>query len=345
MKWVNFAHVRQSLDVRAVLSHYEFDAQQTGADQVKILCPFHEDETPSCGFNLTKKIFHCFSCQTKGNILGFVARMEGFDPTDTKQMRAGALAACRIFGIDPAPPGEALQATEGQKRPDTASKASVGRSASAGDKSPLSKAPVASGGRVNVPLSFQLSLDQTHPYLAGRNVPASVIAEFGIGYCSLGSMKGRICFPIHNETGELIGYSGRWVDGQPPPGVPRYLLPKGFEKSRVLFNLNRVLSNCPDTVVIVEGFWSVLRLHAAGLPVVSTFGDSISDAQVDLLVQAGLQKTILIYDGDQPGRLATQTALPVLASHLFVKSFDLPDGIKPDTMDERFVTALRHGLR
>ena len=50
-------------------------------------------------------------------------------------------------------------------------------------------------------------------------------------------MAGRVCIPIHNTAGELVAYAGRWP-GEPPEGVERYLLPKKFEKSRVLFNLN-----------------------------------------------------------------------------------------------------------
>lgn len=145
------------------------------------------------------------------------------------------------------------------------------------------------------------------------------------------------------EQSELIAYSGRWVHEDKPKNIPRYLLPKGFEKSQVLYNLNRVVAaenQTTGTVVIVEGFWSVLRLHGAGVPVVSTFGDSVSDAQVDLLVQAGIDRCILIFDGDEAGRLGTIQTLPVLASRLYVKTIDLSDGIKPDTMDDEILNSL-----
>lgn len=92
--------------------------------------------------------------------------------------------------------------------------------------------------------------------------------------------------------------------------------------------------------VVVEGFWSVLRLHAEDIPCVSTFGDSVSDAQAELLVQHGFKNVILIYDGDEGGRIGTQTSLPILAKHLFVKTIALEDGIKPDTMSEDIVTTL-----
>ena len=100
MTWVNFKTVRDGLEFEAVLSHYGFDSRANGKDQVKVHCPFHDDSNPSCGINLARKVFHCFSCQAKGNVLDFVARMEGFDPSDTRELRKAAIFACEAFGVD-----------------------------------------------------------------------------------------------------------------------------------------------------------------------------------------------------------------------------------------------------
>ena len=137
-----------------------------------------------------------------------------------------------------------------------------------------------------------------------------------------------------------MAYSGRWADEDLPEDVPRYLLPKGFEKSKVLYNLHRVLEKGSDTVVIVEGFWSVLRLYSEGIPCVSTFGDSLSKAQAKQLVKHGFKSAILIYDRDEAGRTGTIASLPVLAERLFVRTIALNDGVKPDTMSNKIVKAL-----
>ena len=92
--------------------------------------------------------------------------------------------------------------------------------------------------------------------------------------------------------------------------------------------------------MIVEGFWSVLRLHSERIPCVSTFGDSVSEAQAELLVEHGVKNVILIFDGDEGGRIGTASSLPVLAKHLFVKTVALDDGIKPDTMSEDIIATL-----
>jgi len=192
----------------------------------------------------------------------------------------------------------------------------------------------------NQPLTFTLKLDHKHPYIEARGFKKKLIKKFGIGFSDKGMMKGRIAFQIHNERGELIAHSGRWADDELPEDVPRYLLPKGFEKSKVLYNLHRVLEEGSDTVVIVEGFWSVLRLHSEDIPCVSTFGDSVSEAQASLLVELGFKNVILIYDGDEGGRIGTQSSLPILAERLFVKTVALEDGIKPDTMSDDILATL-----
>ncbi|MEO1703696.1 MAG: CHC2 zinc finger domain-containing protein [Pseudomonadota bacterium] len=399
MTWIDFQAVRDGLRFDDVLEHFGFDIRPNGKDQVKVHCPFHEDANPSCGINLTKKVFHCFSCQAKGNVLDFYASMEGFDASDTRQLRKAAIRACETFDIDggtkpeagskrpKAKQAKAVSTTErlrskseaGLKKPraDVAPKA--GQQSPAPNKKPKALTAtrptvVASNDNadnaadnghskradnettpVNAPLTFELQLDANPSYLRervidGKPISKQLIEEFGLGVARRGSMKDRLCFPIHNEAGELIAYSGRWIWDDLPNGTPRYKLPKGFEKRLVLFNLNRVLEKreqCADagdeptdSIVIVEGFWSVIRLHSLGIPVVSTFGDSVSEEQADLLVQAGFSKALLIFDGDTGGRAGTQQALPVLATRLFAKALMLDDGDKPDTMSQSLINQL-----
>ena len=369
MTWVNFQKVREQLEFSELLSHFGFEIKTNGKHQVKIHCPFHDDTNPSCGVNLTKKVFHCFSCQAKGNILDFYARMEGLDPENPRDLRKAALLAVETFDIDggsqESKAGDQPKAKSKTGKPNKAKKqASKGIKKSEGSEvgnsevKPDSEACTDSQEHNkprNAPLSFELQLDATHPFLKDRSIPKKLAKSFGLGFAKRGSMAGRICFPIHNEAGELIAYSGRWIEEKTPKGVPRYLLPKGFEKSQVLFNLHRVIEHrerlekenvaTASSVVIVEGFWSVLRLHDAGVPVVSTFGDSISKAQVDLLVQAGFDKAVLIFDGDEGGRMGAEQALPVLAEQLFVKVVALEDGVKPDTMSDVLLNSLPRYVR
>ena len=83
-----------------------------------------------------------------------------------------------------------------------------------------------------------------------------------------------------------------------------------------------------------------MRLHNEGIPCVSTFGDSVSIDQAELLVQNGFKNCVLIFDGDEGGRNGTEQSLPLLAEKMFTKVIHLDDGIKPDVMDKQLVSEL-----
>ncbi len=89
---VNFDDLKARADFRTVLRHYGITPVGSG-EQIKILCPFHDDERPSCSVNFDKKLFHCFSCNLSGNVLDFVHRMEAIHATD------GATVSLRQAGL------------------------------------------------------------------------------------------------------------------------------------------------------------------------------------------------------------------------------------------------------
>ncbi len=199
--------------------------------------------------------------------------------------------------------------------------------------------------------AFPLKLEAKHPWLDAQlkriGVNRSVAAEFGIGFETRSNalMANRICFPIHNAEGDLVAYSGRWAsdDGDSEGRFfaengreqPRYRLPKGFQKQLELYNWHRVLEQFEDTtsIVLVEGFWSVLRLQAHAIPSVALMGISISDAQIRLLLEGGIRSVIVIMDGDEEGQAAQSALVPKLSSYFFTRSIRLSNGIKPDEVD------------
>lgn len=154
-------------------------------------------------------------------------------------------------------------------------------------------------------------------------------------------MKGRVCIPIHNEAGELVAYAGRWPgDSGWPAGEDKYKLPPGFRKSHVLFNLHRAVSGSGrEDVVLVEGFFSVFRLHALGVSVVALMGCSISDEQVVLLARNALSVTVLM-DGDPAGNAARKEIVARLAEHRGIFAPPLPEGASPDTLDDATILRL-----
>lgn len=336
---LDFTAIRNSISFTEVLDYYDLTPERLGAKQVKINCPFHEDRTPSCSINIEKGIFNCFGCTAEGNILDFIAELEGFTENATYN---AALKIIKITGADIAMFKKDGQRTEKPKKrrsgPQAAEKA---RKPSKVGKAPYTGSEGLSDDTGDTPIpdsnpviDVSLDLENDHPFLANRGISPGLAAGFGIGFCQKGIMRGRIAIAIHNAQGELVAYTGRFAQEDVPDGTLRYKLPSQFHKSLELYNLHRAAAFGKRYVVVVEGIWSVLRLHSAGIPAVALLGTSASPEQGELLRAADLRYATVILDGDEAGRAATPAVLQTLSQHVYVRSIELPDGVKPDTMDD-----------
>jgi len=354
-QWIDFKTLKQKLNFEDVLATYGTEVKTRKGDQLTVLCPFHEDSKPSCGINIKKNQFNCFSCNTSGNILDFIVLSEGLDPDNNADIRKAALDAVKTYGIQGASrKKQNKKPKSGHNKPDKAEKSPVRAKTVKNDEIPEEPLETLSQGvsedensegpeiTENKVLDFELQVKTNHPFLKSRKVPKAVLQEFGIGYCGRGIMRGRIVFPIHNAQGELVANSGRWAEEPVPEDQIKYKLPKNFLKSLELFNIHRVAVHKPKTVVLVEGYWSVLRLHQQGVPVVGLMGTSISDQQVQLLMQSGIRAAIVIMDGDDAGRKGAEDVVFSLSKEFYVRRIDLPEGVKPDTMSIDTVNALPH---
>ena len=271
--------------------------------------------------------------------------MEGKNPDDKDDLYDGALVAITICDLHPwefckrstspitqkpsvAPPKE-------QKRPESHLSPPPPPSVDSDAPGAVSKK------QINPVLELTLTLDPAHPFLADRGITPEVAREFGLGYCAQGIMKDRIAIPIHNERAELVAYAGRYANDEIPSGVDRYRLPKKFHKSLVLYNLHRAKELGKRYLVLVEGFWSAMRLHRAGIPTAALLGSSCSPQQVELIRIAGFKFVILLLDGDEAGRKGTTDAIEKLSRSVYVRQVELPDGMKPDSMPESWFERIR----
>lgn len=308
--WVDFKKVKELATVERVAQRYQLSLKPEKGNELVGRCPFHEEKKASFRMNRDKRAFNCFGCGAKGNMLDFIAR------TENVSIKDAALLALEWFGEGDVETKQPVRAAE--KKPVPAEEAAT-------------REP-------NAPLKFQLKLQADHPYLTERHVSAETASFFGLGYSSRGLMKGRIAIPIHNEKGELVAYAGRWVEGDLPEGEEKYKLPPGFKKNEVLFNLHRV--GAAERLVLVEGYFSVFRLHALGVPAVALMGRTLSELQEKLLGQSQARSITVLMDGDEPGRKAAQEIVARLAKKFSVKLAELPDGAQPDTVPEDLLREL-----
>ncbi len=310
--WVSFRELREQVSMEDILRHYGLmEKFRRSKDEVIGLCPFHEETTGSFHASLTKNVLHSCGCQSKGNIMNFVALMEGVE------VRPAAFLIQEWFQVS---------FGDASRRVVDASEIQAGVSGTRDE-----------AGVENPPLTFSLrKLDPRHPYLPERGLEKETIEYFGLGYCSRGLMRGRVVIPIHNERGELVAYSGRYP-GEAPEGRPKYLLPSGFRKSHVVFNLNQAGASAKQNgLVVVEGFFDVFRVWQAGFhQVVAIMGSALSDRQRDLLADSvGPNGTItLLLDRDNAGRSCLDQCIAELSPRVFVKSLGLPnEGDQPDRL-------------
>lgn len=294
--WVDYSEIKSRVSIEQVLRSYRVDwLRRSGVQQYRGRCPIHQGQGKEAFHaNFGQNVFHCFACGAGGNVLDLVAAMEGCSIRE---------AALRLRGSQVS--GEAATSQPGQRQLVTKKRT------------------------INSPLSFSLTLDRRHAYLARRGIDAATADRFGVGYYGGGGlMSGRIAIPIHDEHGRLVAYCGRAIDG----ATPRYRFPAGFQKSHVLFNYHRALQVGSNRLIVVEGFFDCMRIHQAGFPcVVALMGARLSRIP-RALVTDRFSSVVLLLDGDPTGRRATTQIAGDLALALTVTDVLLPAGLQPDQM-------------
>ncbi len=145
--------------------------------------------------------------------------------------------------------------------------------------------------------------------------------------------RDRLIFPILDAHAHTVGFGGRLLG----PGEPKYLNSAEsdvFSKGKLLYNLSNARNAIrrDDRVILVEGYFDVVRLVDAGLEsVVAPMGTALAEGQADLLAKYS-KTAFLLYDSDAPGQKASFRAADVLLNRgMTVRVVTLPDGEDPDT--------------
>jgi DNA primase len=320
--WIDFKELRAKLSFEQVLQHYKVEVKAKGS-QHHGFCPFPKHEgkrnSPSFSASLEKKIFQCFGCGAKGNILDFAVLMEGGTLGDGDALRKTALGLEAKFGLGKQSNAPRPKQVAPPPAPRTSTKTVV-----------------------NAKLDFELkTLDFGHPYLRGRGFTNETIQRFGLGYCSKGYLEGRIAVPLHDHAGNLVGYAGRIVDDALiDEENPRYKFPghrehKGvsyeFRKSEFLYG-GYLIKKPVDDLAVVEGFPSVWWLQQHAIQnVVALMGWSCSESQSRLVTSLTKPngRVWLLSDGDDAGNRCAESVLPLVAQHRLVRWIKLDEGKQP----------------
>jgi len=310
------------------------------------LCPFHNEKTPSFTVSPSKEIYKCFGCGRSGNTISFLMEHEKYSYTEALRW----LAARYNVEIE-----------EKELSPEQRQQQQVAESLY-----------IINGfaQKFFSDILFQTEEGQDIglSYLKERGFNEMTVRKFQLGYCPddrdtfaraalaaqynpdnlrksglvvlrderlVDNYRGRIIFPVHNQTGKVIGFGARIIRSN--DRAPKYInTPENelYVKSRILYGswFARQAIDKADECLLVEGYTDVISLHQAGIEnVVASGGTSLTIDQLRLIKKYTRHLTIL-YDGDSAGIKAALRGLDMaLEESLDVKLVLIPDKEDPDS--------------
>ena len=310
------------------------------------LCPFHGEKTPSFNVVEDKQFYHCFGCGKSGDVFKFIEDYRGVSFMEAVQI-VGDQVGIRVQTLPPS-----------QSRPQQAD-----------EKQPFYEIHQEAAKFYHAILMTTKMGEEARQYLYDRGLDDEVLRHFQIGLApaegnylyqsvsgkfseniladsglfhisDMGTMydafQDRIMFPLSDDTGRVIAFSGRlWrepAEGAKPQG--KYKNSRStllFNKSYELYHLDKAkqVAKKKHELYLMEGFMDVIAAYRAGIEnAVASMGTALTQEHVAHLSKF-TKKVILAYDGDKSGRLATAKALEVLEKQE-VEVVQIPDQMDPD---------------
>jgi DNA primase len=330
--------VRDAADLVGIVGE-SVQLKRTGADY-RGACPFHGGTHRNFSVIPRKGLYYCFVCHEGGDIFTWLMKRQGLDyPTAVREV-------ARRVGI-------VIPDSGPREGPDP--------------REPLFQA--AAMAQEFYARRFQEGADarDARDYLESRGYTLAQAGEWGLGFAPRGPdflaemdrlgvdravmleagllhrrddgnmvprFRGRLLFPIHDLRGRVVGFGGRLLG----PGEPKYLnSPESpiFKKGGQLYHLHvaKQAIRKEEAAIVVEGYFDVLRLYAAGIEhVVAPLGTSLTAEQAGVLRRFA-RTVILLYDSDRAGLRATFRAGDELLRHgVRVRVATMPEGEDPDTL-------------
>jgi len=188
-----------------------------------------------------------------------------------------------------------------------------------------------------------LTINPSTTWLAKKGITPLTAKRFEAGaYDGPGFLNGCIGVRLHDLQGRPIGYAGRRTQLNQVQRYGKWKFPPAIGKSKILYNYHRLSSYIPNTVVIVEGPWSVMRLAQLNIPAVALLGIHLSPTQRGLLVT--FQRVILMLDGDCAGRRASTRIRNAIEPDTKVQLITLPLDHDPDDLSDNELFSITNHL-
>jgi len=357
--------VKQQADIVKIVEGY-IRLRKAGASNYSGLCPFHKEKSPSFSVHAVRQFYHCFGCQASGDVFSFVGKIENISFPEAVRIVA---QKCGI----PLPKREFSSPEQAAESRQRVKLLELHEAATAFFEDQL-RGP---GGAV------------ARQYLAGRGLTPEGIKAFRIGWApdsfnalrdrlsgmaddetlrasglfsskeqgdgTLGHIydkfRKRVMFPIANESGRVIAFTGRTLETGEKAGPKYFNSPETplYSKSLVLFNLDKAKTAIrqAEFALLVEGQMDCISVFLRGIQnVIATSGTAFTEQQVALL-RRHTTNIVVNFDPDTAGANAAEKSIALLTEEGFtIKIVTLDGGLDPDRfIRERGVEAYTQAVR
>ncbi len=329
-------------DIESLIGSY-VPLKRAGSN-LKGLCPFHSEKTPSFTVYPQDNSFYCFGCGAGGDAITFIIKKENLDYPDAVEFLANR-AGITIIQDESRGVRREQKIDRGRMLKMNADAARYFHKCLFDDttdakfalayfveKRKLSLTTIKHFGLGYAPNSFDRfskymrRLGYTYDelvagFLCGKN------EERGTYY---DAFRNRVMFPIIDVSGNVIAFGGRVMDDSKPKYKNSSDTPV-FKKSRNLFALNFARHNCQESMILCEGYMDVIAMHSAGFTnAVATLGTAITSEQARMMSRY-TKKVIISYDADEAGQQAAMRAVKMLSDvGLDVTILKVPGAKDPD---------------
>lgn len=339
--------VRDAVPIDAVVSEY-LQLRNAGGGNLKGLCPFHDEKSPSFQVSPSKGFFHCFGCQEGGDTITFVMKIDHLTFSEAVERLA-------------AQAGITLRYEEGGYNP----------SHQRGERIRLVEAHKIAADWYMEQLAGNAEADAGRQFLAERGFDQAAAAHFSVGYSPQGwdhltrflrgkgftdkelllsglsqegrrgpidRFRGRLMWPIRDIGGEVVGFGARKL--YEADNGPKYLNTPDtaiYKKSQVLYGIDLAKKDIAKVsrAVVVEGYTDVMACHLAGVTTaIATCGTAFGGDHIKilrrLLMDNGSARVIFTFDGDSAGQKAALRAFEddqKFAAETYIAI--APDGMDP----------------
>jgi DNA primase len=344
-------HIRDHAPIDDVVGEY-VQLKSAGGGQKKGLCPFHDEKSPSFHVTPSKGYFHCFGCQTGGDVIAFLMKIDHLTFTETIERladRIGYTLRYEESGSAPSGPSvnrsrlvaaNGLAATFFQEQLNTSPDAAHGRDLLT--KRGFDKNACQTFGVGYAPDSW----DSLTKYLRAAGYTIEELELAGLSKMGergpIDKFRNRLTWPIRDISGDVVGFGARKLASDEEDQGPKYLNTSEtpiYKKSQVLYGLDMAKKEIAKKrqVVIVEGYTDVMAAHLAGITTaVATCGTAFGAEHIRIIRRLLMDddafrgEVIFTFDGDAAGQKAAMRAFSEdqkFVTQTFVAVE--PDGLDP----------------